>query len=424
VGSRQISDAVQGHGVLETAGIHRAPSDIDLFFLWAVTEYLAATGDLGFLEDLSPYWPREAGPWHTTREHVRSQARHLLDAVGVGEHGLVRLGTGDWSDGITLEASDRARAEAEGESVPNTQMAAWVLPRVAALFEAEDPGFAAELRDWAEDRRTAAADQWVDSWYRRAWFGGGETVGEGHLDLEAQVWALIADVPTAGQREALLDEIATQLDDPSPVGARRVVGGYVWHAITGLLTWGYARQAPGRAWGALRRHTLAAYAAHNPDQWYGIWSGPDALGVNGGTWGSVVTPMMDFPVWNANQHAMPLVGLIRVAGLEPAAAGDGLRVAPTPPDAGSGAPVTVDLPLVRVRWDGRALHVTYRALTRSRTALYLAVPPGAAEASVDGAAVSLPSAGEDLRVAVDLQAGQSLTVCIGGAPLEREEVCR
>ena len=116
------------------AGIHRTPSDLDLFFLWALTEYLAATGDRAFLEDPSPFWPKATSAPVATPEHARASLTHLMDVVGLGPDGLIRVRTGDWSDGIVFEADDRELAEEIGESIPNTQMAVWVLPRAAALF--------------------------------------------------------------------------------------------------------------------------------------------------------------------------------------------------------------------------------------------------------------------------------------------------
>ncbi|MFH2008567.1 MAG: hypothetical protein ABI333_18415 [bacterium] len=410
--THQISYAVQGHGMPETAAIHRAPSDLDLFFLWALVEYVAATGDRDFLDDPNPYWPRDVAVPDTSLGHARSALRHLMDVVGLGSHGLIRVRTGDWSDGIVMEsAPDRELAEAQGESIPNTQMAVWVLRRAAALFDDSDPDFAREVRTWAAARRTAAQDEWVESWYRRAWFGPDEPYGEGHLNLESQVWALIASIPSQTQLATLLDAIYTELDEPSPVGARRVPGGLVWHAITGLLTWGYARHDPALAWGSLTRHTLAAYAEHNPEQWYGIWSGPDALGVNGGTWGSPVTPMTDWPVMNANQHALPLLAMIRVAGIEPSPEGDGLRVDPAATDE----PVTVDLPLLRLTFSTGALEGVYRALETGTTVLRLRVPPGATRAEVNGVPVPLMG-GEFLPVLLTFSAGDEISFSITGAP--------
>src|SRR5262249_18538616 len=151
-----ISYAFQGHGVLDDAlGIHKQPSDLDLFLLWAVAEYVGATGDVAFLDQKVPFYPPDAKPDATAWDHVKAAARHLMDVVGTGEHGLIRVGDGDWSDGIVFEAKDRQLAIAEGESVPNTQMAAYVLPLAADVIEPRDSALAAEVRAYASARRAA-----------------------------------------------------------------------------------------------------------------------------------------------------------------------------------------------------------------------------------------------------------------------------
>ncbi|MBL8744546.1 MAG: hypothetical protein JNK04_25735, partial [Myxococcales bacterium] len=66
----RFSYAFQGHGMLDDAGVHHAPSDLDLFFLWSLGEYLGATGDTAFLDAKVPFWPKEARPDATVMEHV------------------------------------------------------------------------------------------------------------------------------------------------------------------------------------------------------------------------------------------------------------------------------------------------------------------------------------------------------------------
>lgn len=344
--SGQISYATAGFGMTEDAIVHTAPSDLDLFFLWALAEYVTATGDRAFLDDSNPDWPPDAAAPASMGEHARRAARHLLDDVGVGPHGLLRVGTGDWSDGIVMKASDRATATTVGESVPNSQMATWVLPLAAGALFAGDP-LADELRAFADTMRAEVAEEWTGAWFRRAWFDVDEPHGDDAIDLESQVWALIGDTfENDAQRDALLDSVVTRLDGPSAMGAPLVEGGQVWHAVTALLTWGYNRSRPDLAFRSLQNHTMAAVARELPDQWFGIWSGPDGLIPGGGTWSSPATPMTDWPVMNANQHALPLLAMIRAAGLEPG--DDGalhLRPGVLP------APWTLVLPGISVRVD-------------------------------------------------------------------------
>jgi len=366
----QLSYAVQGMGVLEDAGVHTHPSDLDLFFLWALSEYVAATGDRAFLDEEHPLWPPGSGEVLSLRDHARVALRHLFDDVGLGPHGLIRVRTGDWSDGIVFLASDRARAESEGESVPNSQMALYVLPRAAAVL-VDDPALDDEIAAFVAALAPVVHAQWNGGWYRRAWFGVDEPYGDARIDLEGQVWALIGDIADEGERAVLVDTIRTQLDTTSPIGARRIPDGDVWHAITGLLTWGYGRHHPDFAFESLARHSLHAFAETHPETWFGQWSSPDGIHPDGTTWASPATPMRDFPVMNQNMHAMALMALMRVAGVE--LHDDGaLAVMPIDPTRA----LVVDTPLLRVETGDGTIRGEFRAKSHGHVALVVGVRGG------------------------------------------------
>ncbi len=327
-----FSYAFQGNGMLDDAGVHKDPSDLSIFFAWAVAEYLGATGDTAFLDEVAPFYPREALPDATVWDHVVKALRHQLDDVGTGPHGLIRLQSGDWSDGITVGAPDAALAAKDGESVPNTEMACAVFPRLADIIQQKDAALADELRAAVTGYRTALADSaWGGSFFYRAYFGDGKPVGADSVDLESQIWALVGDTFSApDQRATLVKAIADKLDDPSPTGATLTPGGEVWPAISAPLTWGYALSDPDRAWAHFAKNTLAAHAEAFPDVWYGIWSAPDGLSSQSGlAWKSQVTPMTDFPVQNNNAHAMPILAALRIAGID--ATATGLDIAPHVP---------------------------------------------------------------------------------------------
>ncbi len=343
---RRFSYAFQGHGELDDAlGLHNAPSDLDLAFLWAMANYLSATGDTSLLDEQVPYYPKEARPGATGYDHLHDAARHLLDAVGFGPHGLVRVGTGDWSDGIVVEAPDRGLAISQGESVPNSQEALYVLPLAAQLFDARDPALAAELRAHVAPLCDAVKGTWTGEQFGRAYFGDGVLVRATEPDLEAMVWALVGDCFVQPQdRATLVERARSRLDAPSPAGAMLREKGQVWPAISALLTWGYARSGRDDLAAAhFARNTMAMHAVAYPGVWPGTWSGPDGLqgpdanpqSVTGeGTamlgpgapWYSAATPMTDFPVQNNNQHALPLFAMLKLAGVETLA--DGLELSP------------------------------------------------------------------------------------------------
>ena len=396
----QIGYAYAGFGVQDGATIHEAPSDLDLFFLLALAEYLAATGDVAFLDAKVPYYPREAPPpaplGATVLDHVRAAVKHLMEGIGVGAHGLIRISDGDWSDGVVISnalqkggalkfAAWFENTKARGESVPNTQMALYVLPLIAAQLEAHDADLAARLRAWLPGLREAVNRQWTGRWYTRAVLRDAADrpviIGRDDIELEAQPWPLISGLAAEeGTEAALVESVRALLDDPSPIGATLIAkDGMVWPAVSQLLTWGYTRAYPDLAWRSLKRHLFAAHAHVFPNVWVNIWTGPD--GVNavgapnaGGAWASPVTPMTDFPALNMNQHAMALLGLLRVCGIEPAPEGDGLRIAPCVP----GERFALDLPLLTLEGAPGRISGVYRACAEGRRVLHVRVPDAAA----------------------------------------------
>ncbi|MCC5950561.1 MAG: hypothetical protein JJU45_00545, partial [Acidimicrobiia bacterium] len=170
-----------------------APAWIDRRLPWLVIGFLGgrADGDEAFLDAVVPFWCRQAGGEQVHSSTVRQRALlawpDLAERIGVGDRGLVRVGSGDWSDPISAIVPDRAQFRRRGESTFNTGFAAWVLPRAAALLEGTHPGEAAEMRSWAEARRDAMASAWNGHWFLRGTDGHGGPVGDDHLFLDAQV---------------------------------------------------------------------------------------------------------------------------------------------------------------------------------------------------------------------------------------------
>lgn len=434
-GDGAIPYAFSGYGVHDGAIVHTHPSDLDLFFMLALSEYLSATGDMAFLDHEEPFYPPGERPvtvtGQTVLDHIRVAAHHLMHAIGVGEHGLLRIGDGDWSDSIVLETVLRnplavsfGNSKAHGESIPNTQMALYVLPLIAALIETRDPELAGALRAFARGLKHAVAGQWSrqGNWYHRAILrdrlNRPVVWDAGRINLEAQVWALISGLAAETGREIdLIESIMTRLDDPSPIGATLGEGGMVWPAVSQLLTWGYTRRRPDLAWRSLQRHTFAAHARAFPDVWINTWSGPDGIdgpgGENpGGTWCSPLTPMTDFPVMNANQDAMALLGLLRVCGIEPSPAGDGLVIAPqAPPEQ-----FVLELPLLRLEVSPARIAGEYRACVDGSRVLHVRVPPEAAglHATIDGQPVRTVHADpSSIALRLSFRAGDRVAFAVG-----------
>lgn len=411
---RRISYAFQGHGMLDDAlGLHKAPSDLTIFLLWGISEYIGATGDLAFLDEPMPFYPKESVPGAIVWDHIHDAIRHLFDTVGTGEHGLIRVQTGDWSDGIVMEAKDRNLAIEKGESVPNTQMAVAILPRVSELIKDRDPVLSAEIDMRVQAMRDALKQAWTGSFFGRAYFGDGKLAYDNTINLEAQVWALIGGTAgdTAGgaaDKAALVEAIRSNLDMPSPAGAALVPGGQVWPAISALLTWGYANAEENLAFDHLAKNTMAAHAVAFPDIWYGIWSGPDGLNGPGGdrpgeSWYSPVTPMVDFPVMNNNQHSMPMLAALRVAGVD--AISKGIRIAPRVPSK----IFSLKTALLDVSQRGNTLSGTYRPLSGGNRIIDVRAPIGffVESALLNGQALAVNPGSNFIELSAPVQAGGS-----------------
>ena len=344
--------ALVGSGVPMPAIFH--PSDQEMWLLWAASEYVLATRDKSFLDERIPPYPREtsssADP--TIREMLQRTYTHLVQGIGVGQHGLMRLSNGDWNDEVVVMRGSEDSFEGirkVGESVLNAAMASYVLDHYARMLAyIGDRDDADASRAKAAAQREAVLACWQGKWFRRAWLGPQlGWLGDDHMWLEPQPWAIIGGVATADQRKTLMASMDELVRDPSPIGAmvqskgdptmRSKVGtgtnGGVWPSINGTLIWALALESGARAWDEWKKNSLAIHAEKYPEIWYGIWSGPDtynsALSKYPGQtmfsedspddhsplkeWGMSWT---DFPVMNLHPHAWPLYSSAKLLGLE------------------------------------------------------------------------------------------------------------
>jgi hypothetical protein len=348
--------SIHGYGIRDN--VIWDPTDHAPFLLMAVTEYVFGTGDFAFLDEAVRYYPPRSGPEAPVWDHVLASFRHLRDRVGVGQTGLIRVGKGDWNDGIVYMAADDVNAFVEkAESPLNTAQTIVAASRLSAIARRRgDDAVTAEIDAFVASLRTALRKVWTGRWLARAVKPDGTLFGVDHLFLEPQPWGILSGVLDAQETDTLIDAIDELLRSDSPLGAKlhsrtsadppfpsglftpgEGVDGGIWFSLNHQFVWAARERRPALAWDEFLRGTLARHTETYPEVWIGIWSGPDAYNSPlsarpGWTWDIAATGAFGqrWPVQNVHAHAAPLMSFLRLAGLgsDP----DGLTIAPALPD--------------------------------------------------------------------------------------------
>jgi hypothetical protein len=329
-----------GHGAVAPMTADNA-SDLPLWLLWAVSEYVLATRDLDFLDEQIPARVARNGS-ESVRNLLARCYHHQVRDVGVGRHGIVRMLSDDWNDGLlgTWAGEDFVECAKVGESVLNSAMSAWVFDEYARLlsYAGGSTDLAAELRGAAQTHREAARAQWTGKWLRRCWLGPKlGWLGEDTLWIEPQPWAILGGVTSPEQSQALVRTM-NKLLRQGPIGASQmsqgsdltkpgifapgtIVRGGIWPSLNQTLVWALTGVDPAMAWDEWKKNSFAVHAECYPDIWYGIWSGTDSYNAPfskepGATAHDLYFRGTDFPVLNLHAHACFLYSASKLLGID------------------------------------------------------------------------------------------------------------
>ena len=341
-------------------------NDLDFWLMLSVVEYVLGTRDFAFLDESVGYrggLPTPALTSGTVWEHLKLAYFHQETVTPKGPNGHYVIGSGgDWSDlsPIFLQMT---------ESVLVSTQLAYMYPRLAELAERYgDLAFAMTLRERAAALQTKLDTEWTGGWYSRG-YSGLRQIGSGAIFGEPQPWAILAGVPDdAMQYQTLVGNIQRfltgigappEVNGPAKIGSSQspflndpdvdetsfptvpgsdnaVFVGGVWYAVNGWLTWAMGRLdgiVPGAAEFALdelERNTLKAHADAYPEEWNGTLNVDDScnahFAVEANECGiGVFKLLLNINGQIAHQPAWTQFALLKLAGLEPTAAGYDIR---------------------------------------------------------------------------------------------------
>ncbi|MBY9003493.1 MAG: hypothetical protein KGD73_05945 [Candidatus Lokiarchaeota archaeon] len=330
--------SLYGYGKTSSVFVHSNPSDLYLFLLWGIEQYISLTRDFKFLEEKLPFYDKPHGIKTKISEKIKLLIEYLFsEKVGFGEHGLIKSNDGDWSDGISLMVKNRRKFIKNGESSFNSTFALYIIPRILDLMKDLNEQFLESCLDKLKSLKQALFKSYNGKWFYRGWDGQGNPIGDQNLYLEHHTWLLISKILDNESAFNLIDQIYKKLDKPSLIGQfisyppQKTylnilpkgwdVNGGIWHAMNALLTWGYSKYDEKKAFSSLIKNSLAQRAEIYPRIWYGIWSAPDSYIADysenaGEAFYHIATPMCDFPIMNLNAHASYLLSVIKIAGIE------------------------------------------------------------------------------------------------------------
>ena len=283
-------------------------SDHNLWVMWAIAEYLNATRDYAFLDEVNKY--NRSTQTATVYQMLKVLTNHQLNAVGIGSHGLARILNADWADDLTKNSGNASATAQNGESTANTALAIWVYPMVKDIATRKsDSTFANTLNSATAGLRTAMAAQWRTNMFNRAYLVNANNVtyelGADLFRAESNAFALLAEnkLLTATQINSLVTKMLDAstgaitsvglnytgkapagYTPPNAVGSVDIGAGDTnWYSLSGALVRGLANYADisstakTLAWNEFKKNTLGNHSQLYPDQFYGLISGSDCV---------------------------------------------------------------------------------------------------------------------------------------------------
>lgn len=208
-------------------GIRTKFSDDLLWLPYVTAEYITFTGDTSILEEKIPYI---TGPileaeqdenygHHPESDKIETLYEHCIRAIdrgiNLGEHGIPKIGSGDWNDGFSTVGN-----KGKGESIWLGFFLYEVLNRFLIICEAkQETAKVEEYKKVQENLRKALNTAgWDGRWYRRAYMDSGQILGsmeneECRIDSIAQSWSVISKAGDNDKKYISMESLEHHLVD-------------------------------------------------------------------------------------------------------------------------------------------------------------------------------------------------------------------
>ena len=193
-------------------------SDDHLWIVLAVTAYLKETGDLKFLDEIIPYYEKDAAGKPRERGTVLD---HLQRAIGFtrndcGAHGLPLLGFADWNDTVNLKKG--------AESLFTACLYGRALLELIELatFQNDDSSIRKHTAAYQEMKETFNKVAWDGKWYVRYFDHDGTPLGShanvyGKIYINSQSWSVLSGFAPRERARSALDSVYTMLNTPKGI---------------------------------------------------------------------------------------------------------------------------------------------------------------------------------------------------------------
>ncbi|MCL4251711.1 MAG: glycosyl transferase [Anaerolineae bacterium] len=188
-------------------------SDDHLWIVLAVCAYLAETGDFAFLDEVVPFYDKDAEDRPLESVSVRDHMLRGIDFTrgNVGQHGLPLLGFADWNDTMNLPTG--------AESLFTAHLYGLALRQLVELFQhlgKEELAARCEA-DYDEMRERVNAHAWDGEWYVRYFTAEGEPIGAqrnryGQIFINAQSWSVMSGFAPADRAASALESVNQRLN--------------------------------------------------------------------------------------------------------------------------------------------------------------------------------------------------------------------